>query len=456
MNPIDQLRAARPAHLGDTPVDQSTRTAELSRAMAQPRPVPARRRTVRPVWGFGLAGAAAAVTAVAVAVSGTGGTAPRAPSAQVVSSQTAPAQEIRLSAQAVLLAAAHSAARQPDTAGAYWHTVSVSRNLFKAADADYTVVNRERNESWTPSATGGEQRSRTQPLGAEPASPEDETAWKQAGSPAGISVTVPGKRGAKLVLPTGQGAAQDGHASLVDGDKVFWLGRNVTMKDLHDLPSDPDKLKAWLLRSYDGHDTESDAPMASDAWLFAVTVGLFTDMPVTPEVRGAAFQMLAGLKTIKVVRDVTDAEGRTGTAVAIEGQAKLNATAKDDGGILQTRLVFDETTGQALARESVVVRPGGRVAGFAPGTVWSSESVLEAGWTDAEPTTCLWARRAPAAHGESGPGPAPGPVRHAGTVRRAARSRPPGFSRPCRAARGARRSGPARPRRGPRPTGPRR
>ncbi|GAA4225493.1 DNA-directed RNA polymerase specialized sigma24 family protein [Streptosporangium album] len=283
-------------------------------------------------------------------------------------------------------AAAHGAARQPDTAGAYWHTVSVSRNLFTAADADYTVVNREQNEGWTPSATGGEQWSRTRSLGAEPATPEDEAAWKQAGSPAEIPVTVPGKRGAKLTLSTEPGDAQDGHAPLVDGDKVFWLGRNVTMKDLRGLPSDPAGLKAWLLRSYEGHGTESSSdPMSSDAWLFAVTVGLFTDMPITPQVRGAAFQMLADLKTIKVVRDVTDAEGRTGTAVAIEERVKANATAKDDGGILQTRLIFDETTGQALARESVVVRPGGLQAAFAPGTVWNSEAVLEAGWTDGKP-----------------------------------------------------------------------
>ncbi|MGS2645428.1 CU044_5270 family protein [Streptosporangium sp. LJ11] len=404
MNPIDQLRAARPEHLGDTPVDPRTRAAELSRAMAQPRRAPAGRRAVRPGWGLGLglglAGAAAAVTAVAVTISATGGTVPDAPSAQAdpgrtassqaSSSPTPSASRVELSSRSILLAAAHGAARQPDTTGAYWHTASVTRILSEAADGDYTVVERTRNEGWTPSATGGDQWSRTRSLGARPASPDDEAAWRRAGSPTEIEVEVPGKGGGQrggYVLSTEPGEAKDSHIPLVDGDKVFWLGRNVTMKDLRGLPDDPDDLKAWLLRSYTGSGTESDDPMSSDAWLFAVSIGLITDMPVTSQVRGAAFRMLADLKTIKVSRGVTDAEGRTGSAVAIEVRVRAKADAKGAGGVLLDRLIFDETTGRALARESVVVRPGGPQAGFEPGTVWHSQTVLEAGWTDEKPAS---------------------------------------------------------------------
>ncbi|MGW0071669.1 CU044_5270 family protein [Streptosporangium sandarakinum] len=414
-DPIDRLRAARPAHLGDTPVDERTRAAELTRAMAQPRQerrtrrAPGRRTIARPAWGLGLAGAAAAVTAVAVAITGTGGTAP-SPSAartgQAVSSsespgspespgsspgRTAPDGQVRLSARTVLLAAAHRAAGQPDETGAWWHTVSVSRTLFRAEGADYTVVDRQRTESWTPSATGPEQRqhSGSQSLGAQPATPEDEAAWREAGAPAEIPVVVPGKKGAKLSLSTGPGEVQKGQAPLPDGDKVFWLGRNVSVRDLRALPSEPDALKAWLLRSYKGHGTESSAPMSRDAWLFTVTTGLIADMPVTPEVRGAAFRMLAGLASIEVTRDVTDAEGRAGTAVTIdepEASAMGKAAAGNDG-VLRTRLIFDEETGQALATENVVVRPGGPQAGMEPGTVWNSDVTLESGWTDDGPAS---------------------------------------------------------------------
>ncbi|MFF5207891.1 CU044_5270 family protein [Streptosporangium sp. NPDC000396] len=390
MNPIDQLRAARPAHLGDTPVDERTRAAELSYAMAQTRPpVRAKRKIARPVWGLSLAGAAAAVTAVAVAVSGAGGMTPRAPSSsQAAPSRTVQPKQVKLSARAVLLAAAHQAARQPDTTGAYWHTVSVRRSLWNVEGADYTVMDRQRTEGWTPAATGRgqEQWRRTQSLGAQPATPEDEAAWKQAGSPTEISVLTHRKPGDTLALPTTPGKAKVSHDALFEGDKVFWLGRNVTMKDLRGLPSEPGKLKAWLLRSYEGHGTESSgSPMSSDAWLFAVTTGLIMEMPATPQVRGAAFRMLADLKSIKVIDNVTDAEGRTGTAVTLDVRSKIRVTDKGDSGILQSRLIFDEATGQALASESVVVKPGGYQADFAPGTMWDSQVVLEAGWTDDKP-----------------------------------------------------------------------
>jgi hypothetical protein len=190
---------------------------------------------------------------------------------------------------------------------------------------------------------------------------------------------VPGKP-RPLSLSTSPGKAHTSHSPLVDGDKVFWLGHNVTMKDLRGLPSDAGKLKAWLLRSYEGHDTESDSlPMSSDAWLFTVSVGLITDMPVTPKVRGAAFRMLAGLDTVDLLENATDAEGRQGTAVSIEEKMK-------GGGVLAHRLIFDRATGQGLANESVVVKRGGPQAGFEPGSVRSSVAVLEAGWTDTEPS----------------------------------------------------------------------
>ncbi|MEU9831636.1 CU044_5270 family protein [Streptosporangium sp. NPDC048047] len=407
-DPIDRLRAARPAHLGDdSPVDERARTAELTRAMAQPRDARQVRRTrgrrtiTRPAWGLGLAGVVAAVTAVAVTVTGTGGTAPPPSAARTGqaasspdSSRSSPGDgQVRLSARTVLLAAAHRAARRPDGTGAWWHTVSVRRTLFRAEGADYTVADRQRTESWTPSATGPEQRqhSSSQSLGARPATPGDEAAWREAGSPAEIPVVVPGKKGAKLSLPTEPGTVQKGPGSaLPDGDKVFWLGRNVSVRDLRALPSEPDALRAWLLRSYKGHGTESSStPMSRDAWLFTVTTGLIADMPVTPEVRGAAFRMLAGLASIEVARDVVDTEGRAGTAVTIdepEASAMGKAAAGDDG-ILRTRLVFDERTGQALATERVVVRPGGLQAGTDPGTVWNSDVVLESGWTDDGPAS---------------------------------------------------------------------
>ncbi len=402
MNPIDELRAARPAHLGDVPVDERTRARELSAAMAGPRRARAR-RGVRPVWGIGLAGAAA-VTAAAVVVTGTGGGTPPAPDAALtaptlsatvspaVSSTVSPtpAPKVTLSAREILLAAAENAGRQPDRTGAYWHTVSESRYLNRTEDGDYLVWDRMRNESWTPRAVGGEQWHRSESLGARPATEEDEAAWRRAGSPAEIKTAATGKEGegktAGMSLSTSPRPAETTRSPLTDGDKVFWLGRNVTMKDLRGLPAEPGKLKAWLLRSYGGHGTESTSdPMSADIWLFTVSAGLITDMPVTPQVRGAAFRMLAALDTVEVIENVTDAEGRQGTAVAIEQKVKMKASDKKYTGVLENRLIFDQATGRALANESVVVKPGGYQAAFEPGTVWHSTAVLEAGWTDSKP-----------------------------------------------------------------------
>ncbi|WP_431933784.1 CU044_5270 family protein [Nonomuraea jabiensis] len=371
MNPIDELRAARPAHLADRPIDPRTRAAELSRAMSQPRPVRRRRRPARPVWSLGLAGAAA-VTAVAVAVAMNGtASAPRAPDQQAGTRQA-----VTLSAREVLLAAAARAERQPEGKGDYWHTVSVRRTLFAAAKGGYRVLNQQRDEGWTPSATGpGQKRwGRVQSLGARPATEEDRQAWERAGSPASIEVTVPGKP-KPMVLKTSPGRATTGHSRLTDGDKVFWLGRNVSVKDLRELPADPDKLKKRLL-SWKGPD--NDVPMQGDAWLFVISTGLIMDMPVTPEVRGAAFRMLAELGDVRVVENVTDAEGRTGTAVAIN-EPTLG------GGVAEHRLIIDEAAGTALASEYVAVKPRGLQTGFEPGTMWNSIAVIRAGWTDDKP-----------------------------------------------------------------------
>ncbi|MFI7695598.1 CU044_5270 family protein [Nonomuraea sp. NPDC049655] len=377
MNPMDELRAARPAHLGDRPVDEHTRAAELAHAMSGPRGSRRRRTAVRPVWG--LAALAAGATAVAVVVAGNAAPAPRKQAPQAGQSASATPRKVTLSAREVLLAAAEKADRQPDRTGAWWYTSSVSRYVYPAVQGGYLVVDRERNEEWTPRATGGEQWSRQQRLGALPATEADRLAWERAGSPGEIEVVPPVKKLSRLRLPTSEGKPTTSHTPLVDGDKVFWLGRNVTMKDLRGLPDEPAKLKKWLLDSYDGHSTESSSvEMSSDVWLFTVSVGLIVDMPVTPQVRGAAFRMLAGLDSVKVIENVTDAEGRTGTAAAIQQE-------DDRTGLRESRLIFDEATGRALGTETVLVEPRGQRGGLEPGAVSSSEAVLEAGWTDAGP-----------------------------------------------------------------------
>jgi hypothetical protein len=382
---LHTLRQARPAELDpDAPVDEGVRRAELAAAMAGASPgtraEPARRR-VRPVWGLSLAGAVAAGAIVAAAVVTAGGN-PDGPAAPPRSGGAEPV----LDAKAVLLAAAVKADGQTETMRAYWHQATISSHLYMVGSgADrYGVVVRDRAETWTPSRPGVRGWTLQQNLGAGPATAADAAVWRRAGSPAAFEIELPkpprahpgAGRLKTFTAKAAPGRADVSSAPLVDGDKVFWLGRNVTMKDLRSLPSDTKHLKAELLRWYEGHDTESDRPMASDRWLYEVVRGLVMDMPVTPEVRAAAFRLLAALPAVKSVGKATDPKGRTGNAIAVD--------EKTGRGLLRHQMIIDLSSGTALATEDIVLKPAAGT-GIPAGRTVRSTVVTTTEWTDAHP-----------------------------------------------------------------------
>lgn len=374
---LDILAEARPDELVPrAPVDAETRRAELAAAMAAPRETRRRRTFVRPAWGLGLAGLAAAATAVVIGVAGTGaGGDGGAPGGTQVAAPR--------DARTVLLAAAESTERQPATAGRYWYTATIARHYFQAGEpgARYTIADKVRGEGWTPARPGDRMWGREQNLGATPVTPADKSAWHRAGSPTRFDVRVPTAPGHKVSKPMEltlrAQPARTSSGEQTGGDKVYWLGRNVTMKDLRALPSDPARLRKSLLRWYEGHDTESSAPATADAWLFTVARGLVTDMPVTPEVRGGAFRMLAALDSVDAIGPVKDAEGRTGTAIAM--------TEKTENGVFQERLIIDEAGGRPLGSATVLVRPAGNTAHLPAGWTHVSAAFLDAEWTDQAP-----------------------------------------------------------------------
>ncbi|MEV5826647.1 CU044_5270 family protein [Spirillospora sp. NPDC052242] len=381
------LREARPDELApDAPVDPEVRRAELARAMAGApggaagRAVPVPRtaaRRWRPVWGLGLAGAAVAAALVAVSL-------PAADDAGPGPGTPAAGGPVRtLDAGTVLLAAAAKTETRPAGAGAYWRVAKVESSYYEVGEpgARYTVVLGSEQETWTPREPGGRAWTRQRSLGARAATPADAAAWRRAGSPTTFSIEVPTKPGGGKLKPlqasTAPGPVETQSSPLVDGDKVFWLGRNVTMADLQALPADPAKLKAELLRWYEGHDTESaERPMSADAWLYRTSVGLVTDMPVEPRVRAAAFRMLAGLASVEGVGEITDSRGRTGQAVAFDEETPL--------GTIRHRLVIDPASGRTLADERVLLEPAPGVQRPA-GTVLSSAAVTAMEWTDSAP-----------------------------------------------------------------------
>ncbi|MVZ99123.1 hypothetical protein F8568_001715 [Actinomadura sp. LD22] len=381
------LREARPAELNpDAPVGDEVRRAELARAMAAPAEVGGRREArvprrsrVWPVWGLGLAGAVAAASVGVVAVTSGGG------DAKTPGGHPQAGAERPLDARTVLLAAAEKLDGASEPTGRYWHKSTIGTSSWLAqgrGGEQYTVLLTEKSDEWAPGRPGGKMIASQQRLGVKPASAADAAAYRRAGSPVTLSLRVPiqpsGKGGYKaLKLPTGPGRVEKSSTPLVDGNKVYWLGRNVTMKQLQSLPADPNRLKKEVMRWYDGHDTESSSvPMTADAWLFRVAGSLVTELPVTPKVRAAAFRMLAGLKTVDSVGKVTDPQGRTGNAIGMK--------SKGVSGVVRRLLVIDPATGKALADEEVLVTPSAKEPRPA-GTVLSSNSVMTMEWTDSAP-----------------------------------------------------------------------
>ncbi|MFC4912411.1 CU044_5270 family protein [Actinomadura gamaensis] len=377
------LAEARPDELNPgLPVEAGTRERELARArLGTPADTQAhdqagtRRRAFRPVWGLGLAGIAAAAVAAAVLVAPGGHDAP----AKTPGSGAPQA----LDGRTILLTAAESADRQPGGAGAFWHVTRLTREYVRVGDAadPYTVIAESRSENWTPNAPTGAQIARSQDLGARPATPADKVAWSKAGSPTSWVQKIPASKGGAYKprpLSASPGKPSTSRTPLRRGE-IFWLGRNVTMKDLRGLPADPKALKKALLRWYEGHGTEADGQKSTaDEWLFDVARGLLTDMPVTPKVRAATFRLLAGLPSVASLGRVTDAQGRPGVAIGLTRPTPA-------GDVLQTRLIVDASAGRALGEAEVLVKRSDRFPGVPAGSVLNSATVT-AEWTATSPS----------------------------------------------------------------------
>ncbi|MFF8430579.1 CU044_5270 family protein [Streptomyces sp. NPDC016566] len=367
------VAAARPAYLDPgKPVDETTRSTELAQAMAQPR----RReslprsawRSARPSWGLGLVGAAAAA-ALVVATTATHPSGDPNPGG--VSAGASDASRI-------LLAAAEQASQRPDLSGRYWKVETVERNLTAAATekSPYTIKGGSRVTEWTDTETG---RSffTDYDLGFTPTGPSDVAAWKRAGSPKRITVWAPfGKAHLQMRAPD-PGTNRSPDITTPEDGKPYFIGRAVSLEELQSLPSDPQQLKANLLK---GFDRAAARGRSRDEWLFSACQNLILDLPVTSEVRAATFRMLSGLKGLTTIDRAKDAQGRWGTAVA------LRRTIGKDGGLVEDRLVFDASTSAGLARESVIVKADGKwTKGFMPGTIKNSLAVVRTVSTDEGP-----------------------------------------------------------------------
>jgi hypothetical protein len=394
-HPIDRrVAAARPDEL-DPATDPVRRERDLAAAFGTPPPhAPAAATRVQAGRsGRRVVVAAAGVAAVGVVVAVAAPYVVPQPADEPVrreaqqspgpSASTGNPSTVRaMSARQALLGAAAVAGQLPAATGAYWHADGTYLTVHRVLEGGYLVESRQRNETWVAASPRQTSWWVSGHLGARaidggPGS--DRTFWT---APVDVKCIDEKTKVDRPCLHTHRLEAKPGKASaspLNSGDKVFDLaGRNVSVADLRRLPSDPNRLRARLLATYEGHGTESDDPMDRTAWLFTVTAGMVTDMPVSPAVRAAAFRMLADMPGMRVIPDARDALGRTGTAVAMTGRYP-------GGAVLEDRLLLDLATGSALARESIVIVADEQRRGMPRGTRWHSQVIESAGWTDERP-----------------------------------------------------------------------
>jgi len=336
---------------------------------------PRTRRTKRLAIGSALAlslAAAAAAVAVFVAALAPGGGTIRGGGGRGVTEQTA---------RGVLLAAAVRAESAP-TSGTYWHVRSMSRTTlshrFGHGDNRYTLEQISVTEQWTTHA-GRTWLGRREWV--RPKTPQDEAAWRRDGSPTtwctGHTDTDPPQ---PICLRTAPGTASVTRF----GPDTFQLteGRKLTFGQLQRLPSDPDALRAWLVRIA-RHDLD---PSASAAVVNLNVAGelsdLLVDFPVPPRVRAAAFRALADMPNVTSIGPVRDELGRPGVGIQIGFGVNAIAVLGDGSrfvgpsGKLTRTLIIDTQTSLVLADETSI--------GNRPQPV-DDTLILGVGWTNEKP-----------------------------------------------------------------------
>lgn len=312
------------------------------------------------VGGVALAGVLAVVLIV-TQVTGGGGPAPEADA-------PAPAQ---LSAHDLLLAAAGRAESAPATTGRYWHvrTVGVTGPYPVGTEPNrYDLVGRTVVENWTARDPAGKSWEGHRELGYRPRSEADQRAWAAAGSPDHWDIAVDTTEGVRRLSTT------PGEPRLAQNDDpVRYLG-GFDVAGLAALPGNPAQLRTLLVERIAADPGYAAGTPESDVVLFGQLSQLLLDAPAPPQVRAAAFTVLADVPHVRSIGEARDAEGRPGVGI------QLDRTA---GTVTQRHtIVIDPTTFLVLGHEYVATAEGKADRPIKQG----KSVVLTAEWTDREPT----------------------------------------------------------------------
>ncbi|MGO4417825.1 CU044_5270 family protein, partial [Streptomyces sp. MCAF7] len=210
----------------------------------------------------------------------------------------------------------------------------------------------------------------------EPRTERDTARWRAAGSPQDMTLAESGS-GGKLGLRMESGSEKRPTVTRINqGDKIAALGaRNVTYEELRKLPGDTAKLKQALAELYE-EDRGSEIPGRTE-WMWQQAANLI-NLPVKPEVRAAAYRVIADLPGIRSLGEVTDQLGRKGVGFA------LPAIELPGYGTGRSELIVDPATGALLSDQQVLTKPNAKAteAGLTAGTVVHYTANVTSRWSD--------------------------------------------------------------------------
>ncbi|GAA4207182.1 hypothetical protein GCM10022252_70450 [Streptosporangium oxazolinicum] len=340
------------------------------------------RRGRRTAWwtalGVGLAGTAAAA---ALVVTSSTAVHPPAPLNRL------PAPDTSATARQVLLAAATAVAKAP-TKGAYWVIRTVNGSQRVEPGARYLVLRRHATEMWLSRTRDRKSWRINQYLGAKPATPRDEAAWRKNGSPTRW-LFEDGALTGGYISPEHriESAKGEPEASWLRGGWIGSAGHltkgSLTWAEVSAMPDTPEKLKAYLGERNASLTAERPDPGKrgeADPWMLEDCMTIITSLPVSPETRAAAYQLLASLPGMNSEGEVVDDLGRVGQAISYPASTSMPQGENRVFG--RNRLVIDVASGLPLSRErdNLDRLPDGRTYKVASFTAYE-----RIGWTDDMP-----------------------------------------------------------------------
>ncbi|HEX9357569.1 MAG TPA: CU044_5270 family protein [Streptosporangiaceae bacterium] len=223
-----------------------------------------------------------------------------APGALVpTATRSRPPAAVQLSGRQILLAAATTAGRTPEGHGAYWYV--------KTRVADSKDNKSDEWETWTR---------------------RDGRTWFRGAKTQGRVVKI-----VKMIRPR----------------PFFLAGAELSFEQLQKLPTDPAALKAWIVVNAIEHggkhgDRAPDKSREREAVVGSLTA-LVSELPAPPEVRAAAFRVMASLPG---VRSLGAVKGGQGLLISLIGNQ-------------QARLVVDPATSRVRDTNFVVTADGAEV-----------------------------------------------------------------------------------------------